>query len=69
MNFLPGSVFGTPVYYSELCLKATNQPVRKYQRRRWQSDAQFNRKVKKWNKRYGFKREPCIYMMDTSAIL
>ncbi len=34
MNFLPGSVFGTPVYYSELCLKATNQPVRKYQRRR-----------------------------------
>lgn len=58
---LPASVFGVRITYSVLCLQDTDMPAEKYSRRKWQTEAQATRKQKKWIKRWGFVRVPCIY--------
>lgn len=57
------------IIYSPLCLITTLNPVRVYQRRRWQTDAQATRKHKKWVKRYGFKQEPTIFQMAGEQLI
>ncbi len=64
MSLIPdsvGSFFGVKLFYSELCLEKTSEPVRPYKRRRWQTDAQFARKAKKWIKRWGYVMRPCMF--------
>ena len=56
-----GSIFGVKLFFNPLCLEKTTNPARPYKRRRWQSEAQYARKSKKWIKRWGYAMKPCMY--------
>jgi len=56
-----GLAFGIKVFFNPLCLKDTNEPAKIYCRRKWQTTAQANRKQKKWMRRFGTKKVPCMY--------
>lgn len=43
-------------------------PVRRHKQTRAKSDSYHSRIQKKWNKRFGFKQVPGIYMIDTSKL-
>jgi hypothetical protein len=68
MNFLPGSIYGIPIYYSDACLEQTKAPARRYKRRRWQTQSQAERVQKRWVKRFGFEMRPCIFKLPTGFI-
>src|SRR3990167_3742687 len=61
MDYLPAAIFGIRLFYSDMCLKTITLPARQYQKKRWQTMPQAIRKQKKWIKRWGFVKEPCIY--------
>lgn len=56
---------GVRVRESPLAVKEA--PVRPHKRRRNQSAAYHRRIQKKWVKRYGVKREPCVLVLDGGA--
>lgn len=62
-------VLGMRVVWNPLCLQDTKEPARPYRRRRWQTAAQAARKAKKWLKRWGTKRVPCMFIVDGAMIL
>jgi hypothetical protein len=43
--------------------------VKVYPKRKAKSEAHWRRMDKKWRKRYGYARKPCMYMMNTAATL
>lgn len=43
-------------------------PVKLHKKRRHQKEAYHKRIQKKWNKRYGTKEQPALYVVDTGAL-
>ncbi len=60
-SITPAPVVGVRIMYSSLCLQDTDIPAHEYRRRKWQTAAQAARKRKKWIKRWGFVKAPCIF--------
>lgn len=61
-------LYGIRIFTNPLCLRTTETPCRPYRRRRWQTAAQFTRKRKKWIKRFGFVKEPCMYKAQVPSL-
>jgi hypothetical protein len=55
---------GIKIIESAAAMKETTERVRKYPRRKARTEAHWRRMDKKWRKRYGFKREACMYWMQ-----
>lgn len=60
---------GMDVVVSPLAIEKTKEPARPYKRRRWQTDAQFARRQKKWLKRYGVVMKPTAYILLGQTIV
>jgi hypothetical protein len=58
---------GLKVVVSEHAVKDGGR-VKTYPRRKAKSAAHWRRMDKKWRKRYGFRREPCMYRMGNTVI-
>jgi hypothetical protein len=43
--------------------------VKVYPKRKAKSESHWRRMDKKWRKRYGFTRKPCMYWINTAAML
>lgn len=61
-------VAGMRIVESTFALKDTDVPVRQHRRRRWMSERYHARIQKKWLKRFGTVREPCMYVMNPQAV-
>lgn len=65
-----GSIYGMPVFLSEMQVAIEIRPRRVHKKTRHQSDKYHERVQKKWNKRYGTDtvRVPAAYRIDLSIL-
>lgn len=58
---LPVMVAGMHVFQTPMATEPTDRPVRPHKKTRSMSEAYHRRIQKKWVKRFGYEREPCIF--------
>lgn len=60
---------GMPIFESENCLKETDEPLKKHKKRRNQTSAYHNRISKKWLKKFGTKKVPCMWRTPRGLLI
>lgn len=58
---LPVMVAGMRVFQTPMATEPTDRPVRPHKKTRSMSEAYHRRIQKKWVKRFGYERKPCIF--------
>jgi hypothetical protein len=65
MNNLFPSPIGAVRIIESIAATQPGDRVRRYPKRKGKTAAHWRRMDKKWRKRYGFRQEPCMYMINT----
>ena len=61
------AIYGMPIVQSALALETTNVPVRVHKQRRCMSASYHRRVQKKWTKRFGYVKQPCMWKVSPRA--
>lgn len=68
MSAIDSAILGIRIFYNPLCLEETDTPDKIYRKPKWQSMRKADLIQKKWNKRFGFAKVPCIFKTADSFI-